>query len=92
MCKCGERDSDMVLTAYTPSQNQGESVCLLPHTPRRFPLRSGQLSTRHEHKRASYLMLVQLSHTLIFQSRPVTAFVDSRAYTHPLCVRYTPLR
>ena len=28
MCKCGERDSDMVLTAYTPSQNQGESVCL----------------------------------------------------------------
>ncbi len=34
----------------------------MPHTPRRFPLRSGQLSTRHEHKRASYLMLVQQSH------------------------------
>jgi hypothetical protein len=80
----------MVLTRLVRIRGNQSVCCHIP--PGGFPLRSGQLSTRHEHKRASYLMLVQLSHTLIFQSRPVTAFVDSRAYTHPLCIRYTPLR
>jgi len=76
---------------YTPSQNQGDSVCLLPHTPRRFPtpIRAAIDTTRAQ---ACVLLdaCTTVTHpqssgqSLIFQSRPVTA----RSSTHR-CV-YAP--